>query len=203
MLLCSFSFHLVVSCITEHNVPNISAGETSPGVLNPDVESSVQERHGPVGACPEEGQRNDPTDGTPLLWGQAERVGVVQPGKEKATGRSESCLSVSKGGCKKEGDRLFRQVYYDRIIGNSFKQSEGRFNLDIMKKCFTVRMVRHWNRLPRGWWMPHPWRHSKPGWSRLWATWCSCRCPYSLQGSWTRWPLMIPSNINDSIIPWF
>jgi len=31
------------------------------------VESSLQERHRPVGAHPEEGHRNDPRDGTPLL----------------------------------------------------------------------------------------------------------------------------------------
>jgi len=42
-------------------------GDTSPGVPHPDVESSVRERHGPVGAHPEEGHRNEPRCGSPPL----------------------------------------------------------------------------------------------------------------------------------------
>ena len=48
---------------------------------------SAQERHGPVGAGPEESDQNDQRAGALLLPGKAERVGVVQPGEEKAAGR--------------------------------------------------------------------------------------------------------------------
>ena len=49
----------------------------------------------------------------------------------------------------KKGDRLFSKDCCGRTRGNSFKVKEGRFNLDIRKKFFTIRLVRHWHRLPR------------------------------------------------------
>lgn len=51
--------------------------------------------------------------------------------------------------------------------------------------------------------LPCPWRHSRPGWMGLWAVCSSCRCPCSMKGSWTRWPLKVPSNSNDPVILWF
>lgn len=58
---------------------------------------TVQERHGPVRASPEEGHENSQWGGTSLHWGQAERVGIVQPGEEKALGKPYCSLSIYKG----------------------------------------------------------------------------------------------------------
>jgi len=54
-----------------------------------------------------------------------------------------------KGAYRKGGEGLFTRVCSDTTRGNGCKLKEGRFRVEIRKKFFTMRVVKHWNRLPR------------------------------------------------------
>ena len=76
-------------------------------------------------------------------------LGLFSLEKRRLQGDLILAFQCIKGAYKKDRERLFTGACSDRTGGKDFKPKEGRFRLDIRKKFFMMRMVRHWNRLPR------------------------------------------------------
>ena len=73
--------------------------------------------------------------------------GLFSLEKRRLQGNLIAAFQYLKVAYRKAGEGLFIRAHSNEMRGNDFKLEEGKLRLQIGKKFFTVRVVRHWNRL--------------------------------------------------------
>jgi len=81
--------------------------------------------------------------------GRLRELGLFSLENRRLQGDLLAAFQYLKSAYKKVGEGHCTRACSDRTRDNGFKLKEDRFRLDIRKKFFTVRVMRHWNRFPR------------------------------------------------------
>ena len=76
-------------------------------------------------------------------------LGLISMEKGELQRVCKVAFQCLKGACRKSVEGCFIWVFSDTARINGFKMKKDRFRVDVRKKFFTMRVVRHWNKLLR------------------------------------------------------
>lgn len=81
--------------------------------------------------------------------GEGEKTGFVN--LKMTTLRTDLAAGFNclMGNYREDGTRLFSKASNEKTISKRDKSQEGKSQSYIRKKIFTMKMLRHWNKLPR------------------------------------------------------